>query len=746
MNNEPTVLDYVKSKLYFWRGMQIEIPDEEPSDLEYEGDFLSEDEFQLGVHLAPEPSPEIEIQPGAELAPKGSFNWWGFARLLVPLVLALIAQLLLEPPKPSAVSGVALYAIAGAWVVWAGWRGEWQLAERQVEYRLGWQDTSFRPTSLMFSVAFALIAFVAFGSLRIPFINFSVPGLENNKFTTFNVLMWILSLGFFLRAFWQTDPEPLRWSEKLRQRWDDFRTDGIVFSPWTLLVIAAFALTVFFRFYMLTEVPGEMFSDHAEKLFDVADVLDGQYHIFFPRNTGREAFQMYLTATMALIFKTGLSFMSLKLGTALAGLMTLPFIYLTGKMVANRRVGLLAMIFAGVAYWPNVISRVALRFTLYPFFFAPTLYFLLRGFRRRSRNDFILAGLFLGLGLHGYSPFRFVPLVVLVAFGLYLLHRQSHGARQNALVWLMLSGSASFIVFLPLARYWLSDPYMFSYRAMTRLTGVEQPLHGPVWQIFLKNTWDAIIMFFWDNGEIWVHSVMNRPALDVISAVLFFCGVVLLIVRYIRKRDWMDLFWLIAIPLLMMPSILSLAFPAENPSLNRTGAAMVLVFLIVGLSLDGLMTGIKSGLALPWGRWIGLGLAAVLLFFSIQQNYDLVFHQYKEQFDRSSWNTTELGAVIRQFADTIGDEKNAWVIPYPHWVDTRLVAFNAGVPLHDYGLWADQLETTLEVPGPKLFLFKPDDTEALERLQQLYPDGFLSFHESEFEGKSFYLYTVPSDK
>jgi len=746
MNQEPTVLDYVKSKLFFWRGVQIEIPDEEPHELEFDSALLPEGEDQIGIRLTPESSLETEAQPRAELPPTEPFNWWVLVRLLVPLALALFAQLLLEPPKPSAVSGVILYAIAAAWVVWASWRGEWQLAEHQVEYRLGWQDTSFRPTSLILTIVFSLIAFVAFGSLRIPLINLSIPGLKSNTFTTFNVLMWILAFFFFLRAFWQTDQEPQRWSMKVRQIWDDFRAAGITFSPWTLLLITAFVLTIFFRFYMLPEVPGEMFSDHAEKLFDVADVLDGQYHIFFPRNTGREAFQMYLTAAMALIFNTGLSFMSLKLGTALAGVLTLPFIYLTGKEIANRRVGLLAMVFAGIAYWPNVISRVALRFTLYPFFFAPTLYFLLRGFRRRSRNDFILAGLFLGLGLHGYSPFRFVPLVVLLAFGLYLLHKQSQGARQVALGWLALTGSASLIVFLPLARYWLSDPYMFSYRAMTRLTGVEQPLPGPAWQIFLKNTWDAIIMFFWDNGEIWVHSVMDRPALDVISAILFFCGVVLLIVRYIRKRDWIDIFWLIAIPLLMMPSILSLAFPAENPSLNRTGGAVILVFLIVGFSLDGLMTGLKTGLALPWGRWIGLGLAVILLSFSIQQNYDLVFHQYKEQFDRSSWNTTELGAVIRQFADTVGDEKSAWVIPYPHWVDTRLVAFNAGVPLHDYGLWADQLEITLEIPGTKLFLFNPEDTDALKRLRYVYPDGFLSFYESEFEGKSFYIYMVPSDE
>ena len=356
--------------------------------------------------------------------------------------MALLAQRFLEPPDRSVTNGVILYAIGAGWVIWASWRGEWLLAIRQVEYRIGWQDTAFRPISLLIAVLIGAAAFIAFGG---------------NQFTSINIFLWLLSFGFYLHAFWQFDVSgDFRWMENFRLRWRSFLSEGLHLSPWTLLVISAFTLTVFFRFYMLDQVPGEMFSDHAEKLFDVSDVLDGQYHIFFPRNTGREAFQMYLTAAMALIFNTGLSFMSLKLGTAFAGLFTLPFIYLTGKEIANRRVGLFAMVFAGIAYWPNVISRVALRFTLYPFFFAPMIYFLVRGFRRRSRNDFILAGLFLGLGLHGYSPYRFVPFVVLAAFGLYLLHKQSQGARKLSIGWLALTGFTSLIVFLPLLRYWIS--------------------------------------------------------------------------------------------------------------------------------------------------------------------------------------------------------------------------------------------------------------------------------------------------
>ncbi len=724
---EPTVLDYVKSKIFFWRGERIDIPPEDPADEEFW------DGSTLDVESQPAASAVPETFRGEEAVildstPKEPVKWWPVARLLMPLVLAIFGQRMLEPPTCSIATGAIMYALAAAWIVWASWRGEWLLPDRVVKFRIDWQDASFKPISLLIALALGAAAFIAFGG---------------NKFSGINLSLWILALLFFLHAFWQPKDEKIILGEHLRIAKDRFLSDGITFSPWTLLVLASFALTVFFRLYMLDQIPGEMFSDHAEKLTDVSNVLNGEYSIFFPRNTGREAFQMYLTAAMALIFDTGLSFMSFKLGTALAGVFTLPFIYLTGKEIANRRVGLLAMVFAGIAYWPNVISRVALRFTLYPFFFAPTLYFLVRGFRRRSRNDFILSGIFLGLGLHGYSPFRFVPFLVLVAFGLYLIHKQSQGARKLSVGWLVLTSFTSLMVFLPLARYWLTDPHGFSNRAMSRMTGVEQPLPGPAWEIFLQNTWNAVTMFFWDNGEIWVHSVTHRPSLDVISAVLFFIGVVLLLARYLQKRDWMDIFWLVSIPILLMPSILSLAFPAENPSLNRTGAAMVPVFLIVALSLDGFITSFKSALNRPWGNRIALGIASILILLSIGQNYDLVFRQFKTQFDLGSWNTSEMGAVIRQFADTAGDEDSAWVIPFPHWVDTRLVGINAGVGLRDYALWADQLEITLENSGVKIFLLKPEDENAVMRLRELYPNGSLVLFASEIFGKDFYIFTVP---
>ncbi len=762
--NEPSVLDYVKSKIYFWRGEQIDIP---AADAYVELDMAA---------APPPPDPPAPRPPAPRLpashAPFPPGAGWTLVRAFVTLALAFLAQRALDPPHRSVTTGVFFYLLAAGWLVWSSLRGEWKLASPP-PVKQQTDPLTVRLPGLWICIPLALIAFLMFGG---------------NRFTSANLSVWILAFGAFLYAFWLPDhvggvsiprsgeirksrlhadhvggvsiprsgeiwksrlhspQQGQPWWKRLPSAWSRFREQGITFSPWTLLVLAVFAFSAFYRFYHLEQVPAEMFSDHAEKLLDVADVLNGQMSIYFPRNTGREAFQMYLTAAVALIFNTGLSFISLKLGTALCGLFTLPFIYLLGKEVANRRVGLLAMFFTGIAYWPNVISRVALRFTLYPFFAAPALYFLVRGLRRRNRNDFIIAGIALGLGLHGYSSYRFVPILIVAVVGLYLLHRQSRGARMQTVWWLTLLASTSLMIFLPLLRYWISEPEMFSYRLMTRITSAERPLPGPALEIFLKNLWNALVMPFWDNGETWVHSITHRPALGIVAAVFFFVGVVLLIVRYMRQRNWLDISLLVSFPLLLMPSIISLAFPAENPSLNRTAGALVVVFLIAAMGLDALLTTLQSRSLSPGGTWLAWGLAAILLVWSSAQNYDLVFRQYHEQFRRGAWNTSELGAVIRQFADTVGDEDSAWVMGFPHWVDTRLVGINAGFPLHDYALWFYQLDSTLETPAPKMFLFRPDDEETLTQLQSFYPEGIMKLYDAQVEGTDFYIYFIPPSK
>jgi hypothetical protein len=730
VEREPSVLDYFKSKLMPWKGVHLEIPPAEAHErfgANTGVGFESVKPEAMGSAATANAEIRGEAQERFVAAPDARTVIWPW-RSLVALGVALVAQRALEPPNQAIAQGIIFYILAAIWLLWAIWRDEWVILAFPEGNRRA-DPLTVKGYAFVISAVLSILAFLSFGG---------------NRFTGFNLTLWLSGLAALIYALWLPSEQSGGWLFKLRE----FLSQPfwkITVSRWSLLVLAGAALAIFFRLYHLAQVPPEMFSDHAEKLLDVQDVLAGQTRIFFPRNTGREAIQMYLTAGIARYLGTGLTFISLKIGTALAGLLTLPFVYLFGKEVANRRTGLLAMVFAGIAYWPNVISRVGLRFPLYPLFAAPVLYFVYRGLRTSNRNDFILAGLALGLGLHGYSPTRFLPFVVVAAILVYLAHRQSSGLRRQAVWYLLIVALVSLVVFLPLGRYALENPGIFNYRTMTRMGSLERPLPGPAGQIFLKNLWNALIMFFWSDGETWVHSVVYRPALDVVSAALLFIGTILISIRYLRNRSWSDLFLLISVPLLMMPSILSLAFPNENPSLNRTGGAIVPVFVMVAYSLDSLLGSLADQLKSFWGPRIAGGLAILLLVWSSAQNFDLVFHQYYRQFLFSSWNTTELGQVIRSFADSVGTSETAWVVPYPYWVDTRLVGINAGYPIKDFALWPDDFQQTLNDPRAKLFLLKPEDGVDIAALQQFYPQGTLTRYPSKVETKDFMMFFVPPE-
>jgi hypothetical protein len=328
-----------------------------------------------------------------------------------------------------------------------------------------------------------------------------------------------------------------------------------------------------------------------------------------------------------------------------------------------------------------------------------------------------------------------MPLLVMAAFGLFLLHTRSKETRIQALWGFVIVAVVSFVIFLPLLRFWLAHPDVFGFRALSRLGLGSREIAGEVWFVFLSNLLRGLLMFNWDDGDIWVNSIPHRPALDVVTGALFAIGILLLIARYLRERDWRDLFLLVSIPLLLMPSILSLAFPKENPALNRASGAAVAAILVSARALEGFIAGFGAE---KKRAFIAHGIVAVLLSASAWQNYDLVFRKFDASFRLAVWNSSEMADVIHDRADI----DTAWIVPYPQWVDTRLPAILLGSVDRDLALWPDDFSATRELPGPKLFLFKPEDFETENALKQLYPGGTLSRYTSVNIGKDFMIFFV----
>ncbi len=687
----------------------------------------------VGSSAAEQPLAGMTAQAAAS---QGSV--WATGRLLAlgALLVALIAQALLEPPNRSWMAAIFFYAFAAVLVgiayFWKFIRPAAGVERENAPESLGSEGWIVNSFSLTAGLVLMAVTFLLFGTPK----NKEVP-----YFDLLNTTIWLFSIGYIVWAFYL--PSGGNKLARFRERLSGFFKNSnwqINISRWTLLLLLVVGVVLFFRFYRLNSVPNEAVSDQAEKLLDVYDVLHGQLRVFFPRNTGREAFQFYWTVLMIKLFNTGVTFFSLKLGTTLIGLLALYYLYRLGKETGNRWVALLALLFCGFSYWAQTQARIGLRFTLYAGFYAPLLFYLIRGLRSRRRNDFIWAGLWLGIGLHGYTSYRIVPFVVAAAFLIYFLHHREPETRRFALWGLVILALVSLAVFMPLFRFSVDNWDLFASRSWSRLGTGERDLPGAPAVIFLQNSWNALTMFFWDDGDVWVHSVPHRPALDLISAALFFLGLVLLALRYYQKRGWMDLFLLVSIPLLLLPSILSLAFPNENPNLNRTSAAYVPVFLILAVGLEALLSALKRSLA---GRRAViapalLGLALVLL--SARANFDLVFNQYDRALRQGTWDSTEMGEVVRQFDQTFGRNENAWVVAFPYWVDTRLVGIASGYPTRDMAIFPEDFAMTLDIPGNKLFILNPEDSASLAQLQAIYPAGRYWLRKSAYPGKDFVVF------
>lgn len=736
--NEPTILDYVKSIFKSWDSFTDFL-----RALVEKRDTTQMEEFRAStdVQAMSSDSETTEINETNVAATKAPRSLAFLQRIpwliLGVLFFALLGQLQFEPPQDLYPMGLFCYWITFALAVIAFVRKRWSitpLPESEI------RTDSFVIRSLPFVISLLLSALTFYF-------------MSGNAFTTSNVSLWALTLFFHILAFWVYEPRASRGSINPKE-WISQNEWKITISRRGLLLFAVFAIAIFFGFYKLYSVPDNMTSDHAEKLLDVYDITEGKYSIFFPRNTGREPLQFYLVAFLSQWL--GVSFLALKTSTALMGMLTMIYIYLLGKELGGERMGLLALAFAGIACWAVLIDRIGLRFAYYPPFTAATIYYFIRGLRQQRRNDFILAGIALGIGLNGYTPMRIVPFAMIVFFIVYILHMKDAQSRKQALVWFGLMAFTAWIFIIPLTRYALEYPDQFGERAFSRLGTTERPFPGPVWQIFLQNVWTGFKVFNWYGGDIWTFTLSGRGALDMISAALFLIGVLVAIFRYIRNRSWQDMMILLAIPLLQLPSTLALAFPEENPALNRMSAAFVPAFLLVALALDTVMRSITywsnpvdqeevvtvaapSATRSAFAVILALGLFGASLF----NNYDLIFNQYQAQFKQSNWNTRDMGLLMKDFIDKGGSPDQAWVVPYPFWADTRLPLFWAGTIYRgESAITPDRFPETLSMSGAKLFMIHKDDLTSLESLQALYPDGVVTIYQAEDPTKNFYVFRV----
>ncbi len=571
-----------------------------------------------------------------------------------------------------------------------------------------------------------------------------------NRFTPLNVTTWVLSVLMFLAATWvRSRGAGTRESMVSRLSSVPFALElgmgrrGQQSAPlsvsWVAIAVGVMCLAgTAVLFWRIADIPREMTSDHAEKLLDAQDVLDGTYRVFFPRNTGREALQFYLIALMAPL-TGGLSYLLMKLGTAGIAAFTLPFTFLLGRLLGGTGVGLTALAFEVCMRWLLQVARVGLRFPFPPAFGSAIAYFTLKAIRDRKRNDFLVLGVIIGISQHTYTALRLFPVGVAACIGVAWLIDKRVPNRVHAARRLMIDATlmiaVAFLVFMPLARYAVEDPQMFLFRGVSRIASDrvdEVPKNA--FTIFASNVLEALLFFNWSGDAVWVNTIPRLPILDPVSGGLIVVGSAWCAYRLAVHREVRYGYLAVLIFAGMLPSVMSIAYPGENPSTVRMGAVIPMAAVVTAIGLVtatrrlAVWLGIDSDSAARTRNGASVivtGLfASGLVVWAWAMNARAYFVDYPIQHAAASQHASRFGDVVRGFIASGGRRENVHILPGPHWVDWRLVAIEGGDVR-----WQPIVEKASDIPahdnstGRRLYFVHPDDRSSIDQLRRWYPSA-----------------------
>lgn len=351
-------------------------------------------------------------------------------------------------------------------------------------------------------------------------------------------------------------------------RWPGRRTEAV--SLLLILLVAAV-----FRFYRLDDIPPGFTHDEAGHGQDAIAILNGARPLYETVGYGREPLYDYVVAALMSIF--GRHYLTLRLASALAGLLLIVVTHFWVRRAFDVPTALLASALLAVSFWPVSTDRQALRSALLPTLFTASIYFLWRGLRPHRRQplalggaasvpsaalrgcardvayrwfNYGLAGLFIGLSLYTYMAARVLP-GVFVLLWMYLLIFHRSDWTQN---WVGLVGMVALGVglSLPMFAYLSANP-----GAESRLT----QLSGPIDRLFagdpsavLDNALSALGMFTLKGDNLWLYNIPDRPLLDGITGALFYLGALVALARFRRIEYALAIFWLL---LGIFPSLLT---------------------------------------------------------------------------------------------------------------------------------------------------------------------------------------------
>lgn len=376
-----------------------------------------------------------------------------------------------------------------------------------------------------------------------------------------------------------------------------------------LLIIVVGLVAIFFQY---TTIPGSLAYDEVAFAQLALSLGKIPYIVYSPLATGHATMYFYILLASLKIF--GISTFALRLPSAVFGIAGIILFYFIMSTVFKKNA--LVIIFTSLLFatsrWYINFARFSFESTFLLFLELSALFFLLLYLRKHKGWFLIGVGIFSGLATQSYYPgkiFFLIPLFV-VSMEIILEWKKSKKISFTILKPLFVFGFFTFLFAAPLLIYHISYP---DIRIDQQLFLLNQHLDfGTKINMLTENIGKIALMFnvYGDaNGR---HNYPGKPALNLISGILFLCGF-LIAIR--KSKHTIPQIFLLYFVVSLIPSIFT--YPSENPHFLRTFTVLPSLWYFVGLSLHYILSQVKTI------RFSRIAFCMLCLIIGVSIVYDL---------------------------------------------------------------------------------------------------------------------------
>jgi 4-amino-4-deoxy-L-arabinose transferase-like glycosyltransferase len=491
-----------------------------------------------------------------------------------------------------------------------------------------------------------------------------------------------------------------------------------------LIPITVVALAFVLRLYLLPSIPFGWHLDEATKGLLARDVVlaGKQYPAFFSAFTGREALYIYLEATAFALL--GDTIFSGRVLSAFVGVLTVAVTYTTGRVVFNRRTGLLAAGFLAISLWHLIASRNGYRAVIQPLIQLPVVWLLFREWRAAPGGDggrwrLVVAGIFLGLTQYTYTAARAFPVFVLGLIVLARILSPRLVNRRWASLALMFFGAA--VALVPLGIHFIQHPEDLNQRTAQISVFAPEWAGGDSWGRLWQSVKETVRMFTRWGDPNYRFNLAGRPVFGVVDGALFYGGLLFCLWGVVRERGLRRvacavlLLWL---GVMLLPMTLS----AEGlPYYQRAIGILPAMYFFPALPLHALAGWVerKAGPRLRAVRVLcGLSLVLLLVCLGARtcREYFVAWHTATRNDDDRRVAMVYVADYLEEVApegelylstEYAQHPTLAFLAPEQydgiHWFDAR-----QSLPLPPAGVEATHLMLTENAPQPALMRLVPD--------------------------------------